>query len=129
MADRKFRFTYFTRSGANHKYWACTRIGWGPDGTEATLRGFRNLRFRDRDLLLMQAEYRLPVWGPVEATVFADAGKVAGQRSDLDLTDLRRDFGFSASMMQKWSTVARVDVGFGSGEGARVFFTFGGLTP
>jgi hypothetical protein len=65
----------------------------------------------------------------VEATVFADAGKVAGQRSDLDLTDLRRDFGFSASMMQKWSTVARVDVGFGSGEGARVFFTFGGLTP
>jgi hypothetical protein len=101
----------------------------GTDGTEATLRGFRNLRFRDRDLLLMQAEYRLPVWGPVEATVFADAGKVAGQRSDLDLTDLRRDFGFSASMMQKWSTVARVDVGFGSGERARVFFTFGGLAP
>jgi hypothetical protein len=101
----------------------------GSDGTEATLRGFRNLRFRDRNLLLMQAEYRLPVWGPVEATVFADAGKVASARSDLDLTALRRDFGFSVSMMQKWSTEARIDVGLGSGEGARVFFTLGSLTP
>jgi hypothetical protein len=101
----------------------------GSDGTEATLRGFRNLRFRDRHLLLMQAEYRVPVWGPFEATVFADAGKVAGVRSDLDLTDVRRDFGFSLSLMEKWSTGARVDVGFGSGEGTRVFFTLGGLTP
>lgn len=101
----------------------------GSDGTEATLRGFRNLRFRDRNLLLLQAEYRVPVWGPVEATVFADAGKVASVRSDLDLTALRRDFGFSVSMMQKWSTEARIDVGLGSGEGARVFFTLGSLTP
>ena len=33
----------------------------GRDGTRATLRGFRNFRFRDRDMLLMQAEYRIPV--------------------------------------------------------------------
>jgi hypothetical protein len=101
----------------------------GSDGTDATLRGFRNLRFRDRHILLMQAEYRLPVWGPVDASVFADAGKVASVRSDLDLTQLRRDFGFSLSLMKPWSTAVRVDVGFGSGEGARVFFTLGDLTP
>jgi hypothetical protein len=101
----------------------------GSDGTDATLRGFRSLRFRDNHLLLMQAEYRLPVWGPVEATVFADAGKVAAARSDLDFTGLRRDFGFSVSMMEKWTTKARIDVAFGSGEGARVLFTLGELTP
>jgi hypothetical protein len=101
----------------------------GSDGTDATLRGYRNFRFRDRNLLLMQAEYRVPVWGPIDATVFADAGKVAPVRSDLDLTDLRRDFGFSLSIMKGWTTWARVDVGFGSGEGARVFFTLGDLTP
>jgi hypothetical protein len=101
----------------------------GSDGTDATLRGYRNLRFRDRHLLLMQAEYRVPVWGPIDATVFADAGKVARVRSDLDLNDLRRDFGFSLSIMKGWTTWARVDVGFGSGEGTRVFFTLGDLTP
>jgi hypothetical protein len=101
----------------------------GSDGTDATLRGYRNLRFRDRNLLLLQAEYRVPLWGPVDATVFADAGKVTDTRSDLDLTDLRRDFGFSLSIMKGWVTPARVDVGFGSGEGTRVFFTLGELTP
>ncbi|HMI55350.1 MAG TPA: hypothetical protein VK494_04100 [Gemmatimonadaceae bacterium] len=101
----------------------------GSDGTDATLRGYRNLRFRDRNLLLVQAEYRVPLWGPVDATVFADAGKVAPTRSDLDFTDLRRDVGFSLSIMKAWTTWARVDVGFGSGEGTRVFFTLGELTP
>ncbi|HJP60716.1 MAG TPA: hypothetical protein VJ865_11975, partial [Gemmatimonadaceae bacterium] len=102
---------------------------FGTDGTDATLRGFRSLRFRDRHLLLMQAEYRMPIWGPIEATLFADAGKVAPVRSDLDFTNLRRDFGFSVSAMQSWSTVARVDVAFGSGEGARIHLSLGGLTP
>ena len=101
----------------------------GSDGTDATLRGYRNLRFRDRNLLLLQAEYRVPLWGPIDGTLFADAGKVAPTRSDLDLTDLRRDVGFSLSIMKGWATWARVDVGFGSGEGARVFFSLGELTP
>lgn len=99
------------------------------EGSEATLRGFNNLRFRDRHLLLTQAEYRLPVWGPIEASVFGDAGKVASARSDLDLNDLRSDFGFSLSLVKTWFTPARVDVAFGSGEGARVFLSLGDLTP
>ena len=101
----------------------------GSDGTQGTLRGYRDLRFRDRNLLLLQAEYRLPVWGPIDATVFADAGKVTPERGDLDLNDLRRDFGFSLSVMKGWATAARVDVGFGSGEGTRVFLSLGDLTP
>ena len=101
----------------------------GSDGTDATLRGYRDLRFRDRNLLLLQAEYRVPLWGPIDATVFADAGKVAPTRSDLDLNALRKDVGFSLSIMRGWSTWARMDVGFGSGEGPRVFFRLGELTP
>jgi hypothetical protein len=100
----------------------------GSDGTDATLRGFRDLRFRDRNLLLVQAEYRVPLWGPIDATVFGDAGKVARVRSDLDFNDLRRDIGFSLSIMKGWETWARVDVGFGSGEGPRLFFTFSDVT-
>ena len=55
----------------------------GGDGTRATLRGFRNFRFRDRNLVLMQAEYRIPVHRSVHATVFVDAGQVAPRPSEL----------------------------------------------
>jgi len=95
----------------------------GTDGTQATLRGFRNFRFRDRHLLLLQAEYRFPIWGPVDATVFAEAGKVAARRADLDLTGLKRSAGFSVSMMRGPATAMRVDIGFGGGEGVQAFFT------
>src|SRR5205823_4154188 len=55
----------------------------GSDGTKTTLRGYQNYRFRDRDLLLMQAEYRIPLRASVDATVFYDAGQVAGRAPDL----------------------------------------------
>jgi outer membrane translocation and assembly module TamA len=97
----------------------------GSDGTRATLRGFKDYRFRDRHLLLLQAEYRVPLWGPVDASVFADAGKVTRRRKDLSLSDLKRNYGFGISMMRGPSTIVRVDLGLGSGEGARVLFSIG----
>jgi len=99
----------------------------GSDGTTATLRGFTNYRFRDRHLLLLQAEYRLPLWGPLDLSVFADAGKVASRRDDLDLSDLHSDAGVGLSIMRGPSTAVRFDVGFGGGEGTRLFLTVGRL--
>ena len=128
-AGQEVPFTLMPTLGGNSSIRSLHDDRLGSDGTQATLRGFRNLRFRDRNLLLLQAEYRVPLWKPVDATVFADAGKVTPVRSDLDLTDLRRDFGFSVSMMKGWDTAVRMDVAFGSGEGARVYLTFGGLNP
>ncbi len=98
----------------------------GTDGTLATLRAFRNYRFRDRDLVLMQAEYRIPIVEKVHATVFVDAGQVAPRTSEL-LKDLRTGTGFSLSYMRKGKSVGRVDVGFGGGEGVHVFWSFGGF--
>lgn len=95
----------------------------GSDGTDATLRGFRTFRFRDRHLLLLQAEYRWPLWGPIDATVFVDAGKVASRRSDLNLSNLKRSYGFSLGVVRGSGNVVRMDVGFG--EGAHIFWTFG----
>ena len=101
----------------------------GGDGTTATLRGFPHFRFRDNNVLLLQAEYRFGVWGPIDASVFVDAGKAVSRRADLNLSNLKRDYGFSVSVMRGPSTVGRVDVGFGGGEGTRVFFTLGSLVP
>jgi len=95
----------------------------GTDGTQATLRGYRNYRFRDRDLLLMQAEYRIPLHRHVHSTVFVDSGQVAPQVAGL-FRDIKTTTGFSLSYMNKGKTLGRMDVGFG-GEGVQIFWSFG----
>jgi hypothetical protein len=101
----------------------------GGDGTAASLRGFANHRFRDNHLILVQGEYRFGVWGPVEATVFFDAGKAVSTRSELSLTGLQTDYGFSLSLMRAASTAVRADFGFGGDEGARFYFSLGSVVP
>lgn len=96
----------------------------GTDGTRASLRGFRNYRFRDRDLVLMQAEYRIPIHRYVHTTVFVDAGQVAPRTSEL-FKDLRTSTGFSLSYVRNGKSVGRMDVGFGGGEGVHLFWSFG----
>lgn len=101
----------------------------GGDGTRATLRGFPSFRFRDRHAILLQAEYRIPVWGPIDTTVFVDAGQVAARRADLGLRNLKSDYGFSINLMRKTVAAARLDVAFGSGEGTRYLLTLGDFIP
>jgi hypothetical protein len=96
----------------------------GSDGTRATLRSVPNYRFRDRDLLVMQAEYRIPLKKFVDATVFYDAGQVAGRVPDL-FKDIKQGAGFSVSYMRGGATVLRLDVGHGGGEGIHMFWSFG----
>ena len=96
----------------------------GTDGTRATLRGFRSYRFRDRNLVLMQAEYRIPVHKYIHTTVFVDAGQVAPKTSEL-FKDLRASTGFSVGYVRKGRTVGRMDIGFGGGEGVHLSWTFG----
>jgi hypothetical protein len=96
----------------------------GGDRTRASLRGFRNYRFRDRDLVLMQAEYRIPLQRHVQATVFLDSGQVAPRPSQL-FKDLRTTTGFSLGFVRQGRTLGRMDVGLGGGEGVQIFWSFG----
>jgi hypothetical protein len=96
----------------------------GSDGTDATLRGFRSYRFRDRSLVLLQAEYRIPLHERIHATVFVDSGQVAPRPAEL-FEDLRTTTGFSLSYMRGRRTIGRMDVGFAGGEGIHVSWSFG----
>jgi len=96
----------------------------GGDESTATLRGYRDFRFRDANVVLGQAEYRFKAWGPIDVTVFADAGSVASARQDLFNT-IKHDVGFSISLMRVNATVVRLDIAFGGGEGTHGFFTIG----
>jgi hypothetical protein len=97
----------------------------GGDQTTATLRGFSDFRFRDASLLLLQAEYRMKLWGPLDLTLYVDAGDVAPRVGNLRLSDLKHDFGLSVSLMRVNATALRFDFAFGGGEGTHTYFTAG----
>jgi hypothetical protein len=97
----------------------------GSDETVATLRGFDDYRFRDRNLVLVQAEFRQKLWAQFDATFFVDAGKVTHDASQLGFTNLKHDFGVSISFMRVDATIVRFDFSFGGGEGNHSFLTPG----
>lgn len=96
-------------------------------GGNDTLRGFRAGRFRGPHALLLQAEYRFEIWSGLDAALFADAGKVALRRSDLDLRDLEHDYGFGFRFNTDESVIVRIDAAFGSRDGRHLHVVFGGI--
>ena len=79
-------------------------------GGGSSLRGFASWRFRDRNSLLLQAEWRIMVNRFLDTAFFYDAGKVAGRTADLDLDDLNSDFGFGLRFHGPLATPLRVEL-------------------
>ncbi len=90
----------------------------------AALRGYREFRFRDRNFIVMNLEYRWEAFSGLDMAIFGDVGKVESRRSDIDLKDLESDVGFGFRFNTIKSVFLRIDIGF-SHEGTRVFFKFG----
>jgi len=58
-----------------------------------TLRGFRNFRFRDKNVVSLQAEYRWETIPMLELALMFDAGDVAPRFDDLSVSDLKTSYG------------------------------------
>jgi hypothetical protein len=98
-------------------------------GSSRTLRGYDDYRFRDRNLLLLNAEYRWTVFGALDGALFYDAGKVTPRFGDLDLSHLKTSYGVGLRFHSDQTTFVRLDVGH-STEGTRLIFSFSeSLTP
>lgn len=93
-------------------------------GGSEDLRGFEEFRFRDRNLFVMNLEYRWEAFSGLDMAIFGDAGKVFPRRADLDFTDLNASYGFGARFNTANGVFFRVDAGF-SHEGSKVFYKFG----
>ena len=93
----------------------------GPDD----LRGFRRFRFRDRNILLLQAEYRWEIFTAVDGAIFYDAGKVASRREDLDSAGSRIGLRHRLPLRHLNGVFLRVEGAFGSSEGKHFVFRFG----
>jgi hypothetical protein len=90
-------------------------------GGQNTLRGYDDYRFHDRNMQVFNAESRWALFTHVDAAIFADAGKVASEASDLDFKHLRTSYGAGLRVHSRTSTIGRLDVGH-STEGWQVVF-------
>jgi hypothetical protein len=97
--------TTFRREGQDSPYYLLPHLGGG-----STLRGFDSWRFRDRNRLLLQAEWRIMANRFMDSAVFYDAGKVTASKADLDFNGLQHDYGFGVRFHTPFMTPFRVDI-------------------
>jgi outer membrane protein assembly factor BamA len=93
-------------------------------GGSEDLRGFREFRFRDRNVVVYNLEYRWEVFSGMDMALFGDAGKVFPDRSDFSLSNLEGAYGIGLRFNQAKAVFLRIDIGR-SREGTRFFFKFG----
>jgi hypothetical protein len=91
-------------------------------GGSSKHRGYSDFRFQDRHMMVLTGEYR---WLPsrvLDMALFFDAGKVASDRRDLDLEDLKTAWGIGLRIHGPNFTPFRLDVAHAK-EGIRVHLT------
>ena len=91
------------------------------------LRAFPSYRFRDRNALLIKAEYRWAVHKMLDVAGLYEAGKVAPRVGDLDFDGMAHSYGVGIRAHSAKASLFRADLAHGrEGWGFRVGFTAGG---
>ncbi|PWT82069.1 MAG: hypothetical protein C5B57_09335 [Blastocatellia bacterium] len=98
-----------TKSGEQIPFFMLPSVGGG-----SSLRAFSSWRFRDRNSMLFQAEWRVMVNRFLDMAVFYDAGKVTAHTSDLDLDNLKSDYGLGFRFHGPLATPLRIDFAHGN---------------
>lgn len=80
-----------------------------------SMRGYYDGRFRDKDMIMAQMEYRLPLSGRFTLVAFGSAGNVAPKLHEMDLARplLAGGVGLRFVYDKKENIVVRMDIGFG----------------
>jgi Omp85 superfamily domain len=100
--------TTHSKSGQEIPFFMLAGLGGG-----SNLRGYSSFRFRDRNGMLLQAEWRIMANRYMDSAVFYDAGKVAAHTSDIDFNGLKSDFGFGVRFHGPLTTPLRIDLAKG----------------
>ena len=93
-------------------------------GGSEDLRGYREFRFRDRNMVVFNAEYRFEAFSGLDLALFGDAGQVAARPGELHFSDFQTAYGAGFRFNTAKSVFLRVDLGF-SREGQHLFVKFG----
>lgn len=84
-------------------------------GGDTLLRGYFSGRFRDKDLLAFQSEYRFPIWKKLSGVVFGAMGTLAGRLKDFSWDNLKYagGFGLRFKIIPSEKANLRIDFAFG----------------
>jgi Omp85 superfamily domain len=93
-------------------------------GGSTTLRGFDEFRFRDRNALLINAEYRWEAFSGLDMAIFGDWGDVGREWDDIDFKKLRSDYGIGFRFNTFRSVFLRIDLARSRQEGFRLNTAF-----
>lgn len=88
-------------------------------GGQDLMRGYYLGRFRDKNMIVVQAEYRIvPIWWRVGAVVFGGIGDVADEPSNFALGDFKYSIGGGIRflLIRAERIALRLDFGFGEGD-------------
>jgi hypothetical protein len=87
-------------------------------GGSDIMRGFYSGRYRDKDLIATQAEYRRQLTNKWGFVVFAGLANVSDKLSDFDFSFLKNSLGLGLRRVldKKERVNLRLDVGFGDGQ-------------
>jgi outer membrane protein assembly factor BamA len=91
-------------------------------GGQTALRGFRANRFQDDGSLVLNAEYRYPIWSNLDAAVFVDAGQVFPDLGAVAARRLHWSYGGGVHLLNSSGISFRFEVA-GSTEGVRTVLT------
>ena len=96
-------------------------------GGNNSMRGFYDGRYRDKNQLVIQGEYRMPVFGKWGLVLFGSGGDVGATFTDFSLNSLKYSYGggirFALSKSEKLNL--RLDYGIGSGNNHGLYFQLG----
>jgi hypothetical protein len=94
-------------------------------GGSDTLRGFKEFRFRDENVVFMNVEYRWEAFAGLDMALFFDAGEVRPDWEQIDFKDAKTSYGVGFRFNTYKSVFMRLDIGAGGREGTQIFFKFG----
>jgi outer membrane protein assembly factor BamA len=96
-------------------------------GGSNRMRGYYDGRYKDMNQIVLQTEYRFPVWRRFGAVLFAGTGSVGKNFDDYALNDLRYSYGGGVrfALDKKEKLNIRVDYGIGHGKNNGFYLQLG----
>ena len=91
------------------------------------MRGYYDGRYKDNNQLIMQGEYRFPVYKRFSAVAFAGGGNVSNRFADYSISDIKVSYGAGLrfALDKKEKLNLRVDYGIGQGKNNGFYLQLG----
>jgi len=92
-------------------------------GNDRIMRGYYNGRYREKNYMAAQLEWRMPVWRLIGITTWVGTGQVGHNVGDYTWSGLKPNFGVGLRIMfdKASKTNIRIDQGYGKNTNGTYF--------